>query len=304
MTVRDRTGGRQVPWSHYSTLPNRYPFRAQGTRPADGFEVLEVDRVMWVAGRSNARSGPGTGYDKVGSLRAGEEVTVTGEVGGKPWVQVEMPEGEVAYVHTRQLTGQAPPTPSAARAPGVYLTVDVSAGQRILPDHMRAVGPDRIPAGEIRDHAMVAGGCYAGPKRRAGGSSGPTYPRAACDDAEGMPSGRRRKGEGAGDGRAERVSNPPVSRNGTGGQAHCPRWDAVSNRVERGCKRRRLLNGPSRTIYRPDVDDDGGHRPDGPSMMTRRSTDARSTALMTRLMGMNPASGSSLDPRSASTGTR
>lgn len=164
MTVRNRTGGRQVPWSHYSALPNRFPFRAEATRPADGFEVLEVDRVMWTTGRSNARSGPGTDYDKVGSLLAGEEVTVTGEVGNKPWLRVEIPQGKVAYVHTRQLTGQAPPTPPAARAPGAYLTIDVSAGQRILPDHMQAVGPDRIPAGEIRNHAMVAGGCYARPK--------------------------------------------------------------------------------------------------------------------------------------------
>ena len=91
-----------------------------------------------------------------------------GEVGSKPWVRVEMPEGKVAYVHTRQLTGQAPPTPPVARAPGVYLAVDVSAGQRILPEHMQAVGPDRIPAGEIRDHAMVAGGCYAGAKAAGG----------------------------------------------------------------------------------------------------------------------------------------
>ena len=163
MTVRARTSGRQEPWSHYSALPNRFPFRAEGTRPMDGFEVLEVDRVMWAAGRSNARSGPGTGYDKVGSLRAGEEVTVTGEVGDN-WVRVEMPEGKVAWVHTGQLTGQASSPSQAARAPGVYLTADVSAGQRILPDHLRAVGTHRIPAGEIRDHAMVAGGCYAGAK--------------------------------------------------------------------------------------------------------------------------------------------
>ena len=164
MTVKARTRGRQVPWSHYSALPNRFPFRAERKQPPDDFEVLEVDRVMWAAGRSNARSGPGTGYDKVGSLRAGEEVTVTGEVGDKPWVRVEMPEGKVAYVHTRQLTGQAPSIMPPPQAPGVYLTADVSAGQRILPAHLRSVGSDRIRAGDIRDHAMVAGGCYAGAK--------------------------------------------------------------------------------------------------------------------------------------------
>ena len=91
----------------------------------DLFEVSEVDRVMRVSEPSNARRGPGTTYTRVGSLRAGDEVTVTGEVGGKPWVRVEMPDGAVAYVHKRQLGAQA--------HPGVYLTATSRPDSASLP---------------------------------------------------------------------------------------------------------------------------------------------------------------------------
>ena len=163
-----------MPWFHFNALTNVFPLLPE--RPEvvevpkveDGFEVSEVDRVMWASRPSNARRGPGTGYSRVGSLGAGDEVAVTGEVEGRPWVRVEMPDGAVAYVHEEQLSGQAHERRPASRAPGVYLTAAVSAGQRILPAHLEAVGTERIPSGAIRDHAMVAGGCYAGPKAAGG----------------------------------------------------------------------------------------------------------------------------------------
>ena len=161
LSVSASTGGRQEPWSHHSALPNSFPLLPK--RP-DGFEVSEVDRVMWTAEPSNARSGPGTDYARVGSLRAGDEVAVTGEVEDKPWVRVEMPDGVVAYVHAGQLSGQAPEPRAPPQTPGVYLTADVSAGERILPDHLEAVGTDRIPSGEIGGYALVASGCYADAK--------------------------------------------------------------------------------------------------------------------------------------------
>ena len=175
LSVRARTRGGQVPWFHYSALTNSFPLLPESRKVVevpeaeDDFEVSEVDRVMWASGPSNARSGPGTGYARVDSLRAGDEVTVTGEVEGKPWLRVEMPDGAMAYVHEGQLSRQAPgqapePRPDPRAPAGVYLTIDVSAGQRILPAHLEAIGADRIPSGEIRGHAMVAGGCYAGAK--------------------------------------------------------------------------------------------------------------------------------------------
>ena len=75
-----------------------------------------------------------------------------------------MPDGAVAYVHAGQLSGQAPEPRAPPRAPGVYLTADVSVGEHILPDHLEAVGTDRIPSGEIGGYAIMAGGCYADAK--------------------------------------------------------------------------------------------------------------------------------------------
>ena len=88
-SVKDRTAGRQVPWFHFSALPNSFPLLPESSRVVDDlFEVSEVDRVMRVSEPSNARRGPGTTYTRVGSLRAGDKVTVTGEVEDKPWVRV------------------------------------------------------------------------------------------------------------------------------------------------------------------------------------------------------------------------
>ena len=160
-TVRERTKGKQVPWSHYSALPNRFPLLPR--RPRQGeFAVVEVDRVMWATGSSNARSGPGTGHDRIGSLDAGEEVTVTSEVAGKPWLRIETTGSRRACVHARRPTGRRPRSEPVPQSPGVYLTADVAAGQSILQRHLQVVGAGRIPSGEIGGYSMVAGGCYAG----------------------------------------------------------------------------------------------------------------------------------------------
>ena len=50
-----------------------------------------------------------------------------------------------------------------AAAPGVYLSIDVSAGQMIAPGHLRVIQPARISDGEIRGYPMIASGCYSAP---------------------------------------------------------------------------------------------------------------------------------------------
>ena len=49
----------------------------------------------------------------------------------------------------------------AALGPGVYLAVDVAAGERIDGRHVQAAVVEGIASGEIRGHSMIAGGCYA-----------------------------------------------------------------------------------------------------------------------------------------------
>ena len=161
--VKARTNGQQVPWRH-SSLSTIFEFSPMESMT---FGVIEIDSVLWTAQRVNVRSGPGTSYKKVALLEAGEAVTVTGRVKDRPWLRIDVEGHRESFVHAPGLTGEEPrPVPSTSvgleetREPGVYLTVDVSTGERIIPEHLRAVGADRIPAGEIRNYAMVAGGCY------------------------------------------------------------------------------------------------------------------------------------------------
>ena len=72
------------------------PLRLATNRQGD-VDVIPVDRLMRAVKRSNLRSGPGTHYDKVGVLEVGQQVRVTGEVGG--WLRVEMPNGRTAFVY-------------------------------------------------------------------------------------------------------------------------------------------------------------------------------------------------------------
>ena len=58
-------------------------------------------RTMQARTRVNVRSGPGTQHDKVGLLKAGQEVRVTGEVGD--WLRIEGPQGGEAFVHASLL---------------------------------------------------------------------------------------------------------------------------------------------------------------------------------------------------------
>ena len=75
---------------------------------AGGFEVEELDEVRWALKRSNVRSGPGTSYGKVGGLDVGAEVTVTGQVAGRPWLRIEMEGGGSAWVYAKLLGEEAP----------------------------------------------------------------------------------------------------------------------------------------------------------------------------------------------------
>ena len=64
----------------------------KGERVASG-----SSRTMQARTRVNMRSGPGTQYDKVGLLEAGQEVRVIGEDG--EWARIEGPQGGEAFVH-------------------------------------------------------------------------------------------------------------------------------------------------------------------------------------------------------------
>ena len=69
----------------------------------------------------------------------------------------------VAYLGylSSYLAGSHREDAEAALGPGVYLAVDVAAGDRIEGRHLQAAVAEKIASGEIRNQAMIAGGCYA-----------------------------------------------------------------------------------------------------------------------------------------------
>ena len=80
-------------------------------------EVEELDEVRWALKRSNVRSGPGTSHGKVGRLDVGTEVTVTGQVAGRPWLRIALEGGGSAWVYAKLLGEEAPVARGGAAAP-------------------------------------------------------------------------------------------------------------------------------------------------------------------------------------------
>ena len=78
--------------------------------------VKPVDRLMSAREAANVRTGPSPDYDIVGTVMAGDELQVTGEVRGRDWLRVAYPRsGDEAYIYgpLLKLVAQQPrPTPS------------------------------------------------------------------------------------------------------------------------------------------------------------------------------------------------
>ncbi len=74
----------------------------EGNIEADlGYEIIPTDDTTYYAIQSaNVRSGPGTDYDKVGSLAYGEAITSNGKVDqdGKVWIVIKDEAGELKMV--------------------------------------------------------------------------------------------------------------------------------------------------------------------------------------------------------------
>ena len=82
--------------------------------PEESYSVAPLDAVMEVTTRANVRSGPGTGYDVLGTLDAGVGVRVTGAVEGSEWLRVDLREdGGAAFIHASLLKEMAPEAPEA-----------------------------------------------------------------------------------------------------------------------------------------------------------------------------------------------
>ena len=89
---------------------------------APAIEVRSDRRTLFVTvNAANLRAGPGTDLPKVGQLREGDEVLVTGRVADRPWLRVRQGDGTEAFLHAG-LVGDRQPVeeelPIPRRRPG------------------------------------------------------------------------------------------------------------------------------------------------------------------------------------------
>lgn len=97
----------------------------------EDFDINATEKTVYVSSRSglNIRSGPGKGYDKIGSLPYGDKVSVTGTTEDS-WYQIEY-KGGLGYISMQYVsdtppgsTGTTEESSSSAESPGTESDFD------------------------------------------------------------------------------------------------------------------------------------------------------------------------------------
>lgn len=71
------------------------------TEETPAYTVTDMEKTMYVQRSVNVRSGPGTGYDKIGALNANDEVKITGQA-DNGWYRIEY-KGNIGFVSNNYL---------------------------------------------------------------------------------------------------------------------------------------------------------------------------------------------------------
>lgn len=108
--VKLRASGREG-WSY-----GRY-LRTVAGAPAPAPAPAPATTRVVTAGALNVRSGPGTGFRRLGQLSRGTPVRVTGSDG--VWRRIDY-RGGAAWVHSAYLGASAPPAPPAVSGPAAW----------------------------------------------------------------------------------------------------------------------------------------------------------------------------------------
>ncbi|MQG56293.1 MAG: hypothetical protein FI709_00045, partial [SAR202 cluster bacterium] len=74
------------------------------------FTVADADLTLLALKNANVRSGPSAEEEKIGALRKGTEVNITGEVEGRDWYRIALADGGEGYVWQPLLGEEQTPT--------------------------------------------------------------------------------------------------------------------------------------------------------------------------------------------------
>ena len=123
------------------TLPSGNTSKSEKTQPEAVATPEPVttekctEKVMWATGTVNVRENGSTSYKKVGSLKAGEQVTVTG-TDSTGWYEIRLQDGTVGHVSDKYLTED---DPSVSAAP---IEISDDATPQTEPTEETATTPD------------------------------------------------------------------------------------------------------------------------------------------------------------------
>lgn len=131
------------------TLPSGNTSKSEKTQPEAVATPEPVttekctEKVMWATGTVNVRENGSTSYKKVGSLKAGEQVTVTG-TDSTGWYEIRLQDGTVGHVSDKYLTEDDPSVSAApktdAETPQTEPTEETTTGAE--PTEETAATPD------------------------------------------------------------------------------------------------------------------------------------------------------------------
>ena len=94
---------------------NEEDIQSKEVEPDLGYTIIAIDEVtMYATTNANLRGGPGTDYDKVGSLTYAQEIVCNGKVadGDKEWLVLKTEDGSIQMVSAK-LVSRTKPQPQS-----------------------------------------------------------------------------------------------------------------------------------------------------------------------------------------------
>ena len=95
---------------------NEEDIQSEEVEPDLGYTIIAIDEItMYATTNANLRSGPGTDYDKVGSLTYAQEIVCNGKVadGDKEWLVLKTEDGSIQMVSAK-LVSRTKPQPQSS----------------------------------------------------------------------------------------------------------------------------------------------------------------------------------------------
>ena len=95
---------------------NEEDIQSEEVEPDLGYTIIAIDEVtMYATTNANLRGGPGTDYDKVGSLTYAQEIVCNGKVadGDKEWLVLKTEDGSIQMVSAK-LVSRTKPQPQSS----------------------------------------------------------------------------------------------------------------------------------------------------------------------------------------------